>query len=234
MPTPSEPPSNEIIVSAIDAAMTGQPEAANTLLEDDDFWEKHEAWLLRVEEQKKREKQIALAQIRERRWSAIPAEYREDFDPKRSKMPKAVIKHTKGWTPDLGPGMGLMGLSGMGKTRLLVRVLHRLECSWLFLPSVAFADAVRDSFHHDYGVANRAEEVYDAAKQVRVLLLDDIGLESPTEFVGEQMMSIIEARVMAKRPILWTSNLTPDQLEKRHKHRGAALVRRLLEYSWTP
>jgi predicted ATPase len=60
----------------------------------------------------------------------------------------------------------------------------------------------------------------------RVLVIDDLGAERPTEWVRERLYEIVNARYEAVRPILVTTNLAPAQLEKQL---GARITGRLME-----
>ncbi len=200
----------------------------------DAFWKRREAEIAEMEKQEREEHEAEVKALRESRWRAIPATYREEFNPKLSKLPDGVIATVKAWQPS-ATGIGLMGNTGLGKTRLIVRgILSRLDCTWIFLPATEYASAVREQWSDDWGVAKAASEKLAAAKACRVLCLDDIGQESPSEAVSEAFASLIEHRTSRKKPILWTSNLGADALALRHKTRGAALVRRLKEFSLVP
>jgi DNA replication protein DnaC len=72
----------------------------------------------------------------------------------------------------------------------------------------------------------------------RVLVLDDLGKERPTEWAVEQLFSIINTRYDAKRPIIVTTNYGGQDLVQRLTPRGErddttprAIVDRLREMS---
>ena len=56
--------------------------------------------------------------------------------------------------------------------------------------------------------------------------LDDLGAENQTDWVLEQLYSIVNARYEAERPIVATTNLMPDELSERL---GPRTVSRLVE-----
>lgn len=207
----------------------------NALLDDDAFWVAQEARIKQAEEQEQREKDAERQERQRQRIAEIPAIYRTEFDPKLSSLDRETILLAREWSPERGKGLGLIGTTGLGKTRLLVRVLMRLQnCSWLYMPAAKFAKNVRAQYDEDWGVSNPAFTALRYAHRVRVLLLDDIGQESPTEAVSEALFELVEDRTSRSLPILWTCNLSGPQLAQRHKTRGAALVRRLIEFSDMP
>jgi DNA replication protein DnaC len=69
-------------------------------------------------------------------------------------------------------------------------------------------------------------DLLDRLTAVDLLHLDDLGAEYRTDWVLEQLYSIVNARYEAKRAIVATSNLMPDKLSERL---GARTVSRLEE-----
>ena len=64
-----------------------------------------------------------------------------------------------------------------------------------------------------------------------LLHIDDLGAENRTEWVLEQLYSIVNARYEAERAIVATTNLMPDELAE---HLGARTVSRLVEICGDP
>ena len=59
-----------------------------------------------------------------------------------------------------------------------------------------------------------------------LLHIDDLGAENRTDWVLEQLYSIVNARYESERAIVATTNLMPDELSERL---GARTVSRLVE-----
>lgn len=53
---------------------------------------------------------------------------------------------------------------------------------------------------------------FDRYARARLLLLDDLGAETLTEWAAERLLMVVDARYTTGRPILVTSNWSPDQL----------------------
>ena len=66
----------------------------------------------------------------------------------------------------------------------------------------------------------------DRLTAVDLLHIDDLGAENRTDWVLEQLYSIVNARYEAERAIVATTNLMPDELSERL---GARTVSRLVE-----
>lgn len=98
----------------------------------------------------------------------------------------------------------LQGWVGSGKTHLAYAVAgHRVRLGRSVLVSNApdLLDMLRQGF---------ADESYDRrirrAKEVELLVLDDLGAENGTPFAMEKLYQIIDARYRDKRPLLVTTN----------------------------
>ena len=87
-------------IKAIHAAVRGDLSVAQKLLDDDEFWRQHEALEVQFENRQRAEREEELRNSRARRWDEIPATYKEEFDPAKSKLPRHVIQAVKGWKPE--------------------------------------------------------------------------------------------------------------------------------------
>lgn len=73
-------------------------------------------------------------------------------------------------------------------------------------------------------------EVFKKLQEPDLLILDDCGIERSTEYILEQMFLIVDARYRSNKPLIVTTNLTPDELTtKRLEY--ARIYDRILENS---
>lgn len=233
----SEEDTAQTIASAIaKASNLKNPDSGplTALCEDEEFLARHEAVLKQKEAAAAAENDARRRARRIERLAQIPSEYLEPFDRALSKMPTPVIDRCARWKLSERLGIHLGGRSGAGKTRLLVRVLQGLECDFLFMPATKMAKAVREQYDDDFGIANAAYSLLKQARVVPVLLWDDLGMESASKAVVEEIVTIVEERTSYRRPILSTSNKTSAELMEHYGTSGPALVRRLAEFCWTP
>jgi len=109
-----------------------------------------------------------------------------------------------------GQGLYIYGHRGTGKTMLSAivaneRIKQGKPVLFSSVPDL-LAD-IRASFKN-----NNTDEVLLSVKTADFLILDDLGAEKMTEWVAEQLFSIINYRYNEKLPMIITSNYDPKQI----------------------
>jgi len=119
---------------------------------------------------------------------------------------------------------------GLGKTHLMVSIANYLFDNWkgapgrrrsplVFVKGPRLVRRIRYTYNlppDDYS-HEREEDVYREITGVPLLLLDDVGKESPSKFTRETYWYIIDERVTSGLPVIITSRLQlegDDSLEK--------------------
>lgn len=126
---------------------------------------------------------------------------------------------------DSGRGLWLQGDVGTGKTTLAMLVSKAAldagrSVAIYSLPRLL--NLLRESMDSETGML----DFMDRLTAVDLLHLDDLGAENQTDWVLEQLYSIVNSRYEAERTIVATTNLMPDELSDRL---GARTVSRLVE-----
>jgi DNA replication protein DnaC len=114
---------------------------------------------------------------------------------------------------DAGRGLWLVGDVGTGKTTLAMLVSKAaLEAgrSVAIYSLPRLLNLIRETLDSDVGKL----DFLDRLAAVDLLHIDDLGVESKTDWVLEQLYSIVNARYEARRAILATTNLTPEKLSE--------------------
>ena len=139
----------------------------------------------------------------------------------------------------------LFGGAGRGKTHLLVGAGRAYErpaieghasepnergrCEWIgatpartaeFWPVLELVGALRGC------AGERCEDPEPGCRRTGLLLLDDYGAETSTDFAWEGLQRILDYRYREKKPIGISTNLTPEEWTKRY---GDQLLSRLAE-----
>ncbi len=126
---------------------------------------------------------------------------------------------------DAGRGLWIQGDVGTGKTTLAMLISKAaLEAgrSVAIYSLPRLLNLLRESLDSDGGKL----DLIDRLTAVDLLHVDDLGAEHQTDWVLEQLYSIVNARYEAERAVLATTNLMPDELDARL---GARTVSRLVE-----
>lgn len=143
-----------------------------------------------------------------------------DTYPDQTKRSLALVREfVETWTPRDGGGLALVGGYGTGKTGLMVGAVRALieryagrpfPIVWWDVPRLY--QALRDGQHRPYGYGSYDWHV-ERCLMARVLVLDDLGAERPTDWTREQLAVIVNGRYSTRRPIFLTTNYGPDQLD---------------------
>lgn len=157
-----------------------------------------------------------------------------DPDPGREEAIRAAIRFCNAFA-DGRPERGLYfyGPFGVGKSRIagamtreLVR--HNVDSLMVYVPE--FMREMRDAVQE-----GSLSEKLDRLKKASVLILDDIGAETLTPWIRDEVLgAILQYRVSEGLPVVYTSNLALDELEDHlaYSQRGGterAKARRIME-----
>jgi DNA replication protein DnaC len=131
---------------------------------------------------------------------------------------------------DGGRGLWIQGDVGTGKTTLAMIVSKAAldagrSVAIYSLPRLL--NLLRGSIESESGLLDLLERL----GAVDLLHIDDLGAENRTDWVLEQLYSIVNARYEAQRAIVATTNVMPDELDERL---GARTVSRLVEICGDP
>lgn len=166
-------------------------------------------------------------------WSESPRSQRQTFDSFRvnSSHQAEAKARVENWGaaygPDVERGLYIMGPVGTGKSHLASALVHMLRempvgCGFVKVPRILAR------LRETYDSAGRGEEqsIEQALVKVPVLVLDDLGVERPTDWALEKLFLLLDARYELCRPVVATTNWKPKDLQKTV---GERLVSRLVE-----
>lgn len=109
-----------------------------------------------------------------------------------------------------GKGLLLYGDTGRGKTFAACCVANALIDKGVPVLVTQFT-RIRNEL---WGMSEGRQEYLDNLNRFPLLVIDDLAAESKTEYMGELVYSVIDSRERAKLPIIITTNLTKEELEK--------------------
>jgi DNA replication protein DnaC len=168
--------------------------------------------------------------------TGIPKKFRGvSFDRKPiADLDPFVLRPVRAFVEDIernieaGRGMWFMGDIGTGKTSLAMLVSLAAEKagkSVAVYPVTRLLSEIKDTY--DSTSTGSYMSLFRKLCSVDVLHLDDLGVEKRTEWVLEQLYSIVNERWQDERSIVVTSNIT--DLDELREQIGARTVSRLQE-----
>ena len=114
----------------------------------------------------------------------------------------------------------LKGGYGCGKTHLAAAIANAqigLGKTVLFVNTPDLLDYLRASYHQDVGV--RFDERFDLVRNIRLLILDDLGTQNNTSWAQEKLYQIFNYRYTEELPTVITTNQDLEAVEPRIRSR---------------
>ena len=178
--------------------------------------------------ERQRQKQAHIARLLES--SGVPRIYEKiSFDQYKETDENRKAIEAAHWivNDDDDSSVYFYGSKGTGKTMLscvITNEIARRGKVVLFSSVPDLMADIRASFK-----GGNTEEVINSVKNAPILVLDDLGAERATEWVGEQIFAIINARYAGRKKTVITSNYAPDELAAHFadKTQGERIVSRI-------
>lgn len=127
-------------------------------------------------------------------------------------------------------GLLFTGPVGSGKTFLACCIANALLADGrtvLFAVVPDLLDQIRSTYDLGRGMEDITEfDIVDTARQVPLLILDDLGAHNYTDWTRNKIYSIINYRLNHQLPVIVTTNISPEDLEN---YLGERTTSRLLE-----
>lgn len=157
----------------------------------------------------------------------------------REQSYKIAKEYTENWTKhyERGDGLYIEGTNGTGKTHLAAAIALDLLKKGVPVICKTGADILQD-IRKAYDCNDVSEEkVINLYKDVDLLIIDDLGKESCTEWSASIFYSIINDRYENMKPVIITTNYGANQLIEKMTPKGGdnsaitAIISRLQETS---
>lgn len=169
----------------------------------------------RLEKQAEQQKKLAKAESN-RRAGIESDEMRqwtfESDDGSRSRVIEIAKRYCAYFESCKADGFGMVfcGEVGTGKTFTAVCIANRLISQGYTVQVSNFADIV-GKIQQDFSERNSCLK---KLTDLDLLIIDDLSAERNSEYMNEQIFSVIDARYKAKQPMIFTTNLRADEIKE--------------------
>lgn len=144
-------------------------------------------------------------------------------DPKMIKLARRYVEH---WDEMLESNQGLIlcGDVGSGKTFLAGCIANALIDKGVPVLATDFT-RVLSAVQRDFG----GQGYINTLDCYKLLVIDDLGAERQSDFAMEQVFAVVNGRYKAKLPVIFTTNLSVDELKNPNEVRYSRIYDRILE-----
>jgi DNA replication protein DnaC len=133
-----------------------------------------------------------------------------------------AVQRIEGYARNPQGWLVITGGYGCGKTHLAAAIANaQIEAGnrALFVTAPDLLDHLRASFGPGVDDEDGYVSRFDEVRTAPLLILDDLGIESPTPWAVEKLYQILNHRYNAKLPTVITTNHSIDELEQRLRSR---------------
>lgn len=190
-----------------------------------------EAFRKREEEGKRRKEQERIARLKQNSlmdysWRKISFEHFQEIEQNRKnlKLCKRYVEHFDEMFQK-NQGLWFYGASGTGKTFMAACIANALldkGQSVIMTSFVRMVNYMQSAKEPDYDILERLN-------WAKLLILDDLGAERSTTTGLEKVYSLIDSRYRAQRPLILTTNLSPNDMLAVSDLRYARIYDRIYE-----
>lgn len=116
----------------------------------------------------------------------------------------------------------ITGEVGRGKTFLsncITKALIDRGITVLYLPATELFEMFREASFGDFDKIEEARRRLDVIYEAQCLIIDDLGTEMNSQFNSSQLFACLEKRLLARKPVVITTNLSFADIEKRYTPR---------------
>ena len=151
----------------------------------------------------------------------------ENDDLKNPTISRAMENYVKNFTKFKANGKGLLlyGVVGNGKTYYSACIANSLIDMGYSAKLLTVTEIINDL----QGMYEGKKEYIDSLNRYSLLILDDLGAESGSEYQQGIVYNVIDSRYSAGLPFIVTTNLTAEEIKKPSDVRHARIYDRILE-----
>jgi len=119
----------------------------------------------------------------------------------------------------------MQGATGLGKTHLSLAIANEVIGKGYGVIYGSIQNLTSQMEKEKFGRAYQPEDTMESLLNCDLLILDDLGTEFLTSFVGSAIHTIVNTRLLREKPTIISTNLSPGELEERY---GERIVSRMI------
>ncbi len=181
------------------------------------------------EERQKELEQQRIRLERLKRYSLMDEQFKECtfekfiVDKDNEKIYKLAKNYCEKWQEMKEKNVGLLfwGKPGTGKSFVAFCIANKLIEQFvpvIAISSIGFLNMLKQAYNN-YGQESEADLI-TIFRNASLLIIDDLGAENETGWTKEKLYELIDFRYRDKKPLIVTTNLTPDQLREKMTHQA--------------
>ncbi len=152
--------------------------------------------------------------------------YSDVKDPKLGVSPRRQMEKVFKVCRDYASGFNLhsqslfmYGATGLGKTHLSLAIAGTVVNSGFGVVYYSAPNMLSELEAQHFGRSQNDESTESELLTCDLLIIDDLGAEFSTQFTVSCIYNIINTRMLEKRPVIISTNLTPRELEDKYTQR---------------
>ena len=155
--------------------------------------------------------------------------YNVNRTPRTPEVYEAAMQFLSGYISFLT----IIGPVNSGKSHIAIAVCHeylkaKIPAKYVFAP--IFLDDLRATYAKD--AENSYQFLFHQYCDVPLLVLDDLYRQKPSAWGSEKLMELIHFRYMERKPTIFTTNKTFEEICQIDPEQGEAITSRLQRENW--
>ncbi len=139
-----------------------------------------------------------------------------------SKVFEFCVKYAKEFSQN-SCNILMKGNTGLGKTHLSLAIANEVIRKGYGVIYVS-APSLLQRIEINYFSNDKTDDIDSLVSECDLLIIDDLGTEFRTPFSSSQLYNICNSRMLAKKPVIVNTNLTPSQMKDDYTERFVSRI----------
>lgn len=143
------------------------------------------------------------------------------------KRMESVFNFCKAYADDFNknsPSLLMYGETGLGKTHMSLAIAGQAVKKGFGVIYTTSQNILNRLEKEKFGKSTEVTSTEESLMNCDLLILDDLGAEFITQFTISCIYNIINTRLLASKPVIISTNLTPNGIEEKYSQRIASRI----------